>query len=67
MEGGFISGCNVGGGSRGAFTISRLLLADDTVLLCDAKAECLAYVRLTLSFQGISGFRGNLGNRCYWS
>jgi hypothetical protein len=42
MEGGFISGFRVGGGFSGAFTISYLLLADDTILFCDANAECLA-------------------------
>lgn len=41
MEGGFISGFRVGG-SRGDFTISHLLLVDDTILFCDANAECLA-------------------------
>jgi hypothetical protein len=44
LEGGFLSGFHLGGGSRGVSIISHLLFAYNTILFSDATAERLTYI-----------------------
>ena len=39
VEGGFLSRCNIGGGSRSPLNISHLFFADDTIVFCEASKE----------------------------
>lgn len=44
LEGAFLSGFHLGGGSRGVSTISHLLFAYNTILFSDVTAERLTYI-----------------------
>ena len=44
MTSGFISGCSIKGRERAVFTISHLLYADDTIVLCEAKEDQILYL-----------------------
>ena len=45
MEGGFISGCTMGGREEEGMVISHLIYADDTLLFCQPKPDQLVFVR----------------------
>ena len=44
MTSGFISGCSIKGREGAVFTISHLLYADDTIVLCEAKEDQILYL-----------------------
>ena len=61
VEGGFITGFKVNGNSIEEVSISHLLYADDTMVMCNAEPEQLMYVRLVLTgFEAITGLKVNL-------
>jgi hypothetical protein len=62
LEGGFLSGFHLGGGSRGVSIISHLLFAYNTILFSDATAERLTYIWYVLPHFGpVSGLKVNFG------
>ena len=61
VEGGFLSGCNIRGGSGPSLNISHLFFADDTMVFCEAKKDHLTYLGWILFwFEAASGLRINL-------
>ena len=44
VDGGFLSGCNIRGGSRSSLNISHLFFADDTIVFCEASKEHLTHL-----------------------
>ena len=44
VEGGFLSGCNIKGGSRSPLNISHLFFANDTIVFCEACKEHLTHL-----------------------
>ena len=59
MDGGFMSGCKVK--SEKGVQISHLLLADDTLVFCQASQNHLTYLNwLLMWFEALSGLRINL-------
>ena len=61
VEGGFLSGCNIRGGSRSPLNISHLFFADDTIVFCEASKEHLTHLSwILLWFEAASGLRINL-------
>ena len=61
-DGGLIQGSHVGPISSTDIHISHLLLADDTILFCDASREQLLSIRLVLScFQAFTSLKVNVG------
>ena len=56
MAGGFISGCCIKGREGAVFSIFHLLLADDTIIFYEAKADQLLYLSwVLLWFEASSG------------
>ena len=39
VEGGFLSGCNIRGGSEHPLHISHLFFADDTIIFCETRKD----------------------------
>ncbi|RVW50079.1 putative ribonuclease H protein [Vitis vinifera] len=61
VEGEFLSGCNIRGGSGPSLNISHLFFADDTIIFCEAKKDHLTYLGWILFwFEAASGLRINL-------
>ena len=61
MEGGYLSGCIIRGGSRPTLNISHLFFADDTIVFCEASKEQLTHLSwILLWFEVASGLRINL-------
>ncbi|RVX13176.1 LINE-1 reverse transcriptase-like [Vitis vinifera] len=61
VEGGFLSGCNIRGGSGPSLNISHLFFADDTIIFCEARKDHLTYLGWILFwFEAASGLRINL-------
>ncbi|RVW25010.1 hypothetical protein CK203_114200 [Vitis vinifera] len=44
VEGGYLSGCTIRGGSRPTLNISHLFFADDTIVFCEASKEQLTHL-----------------------
>ena len=61
VEGGFLSGCNIRGGSGPPLNISHLFFADDTIIFCEARKDHLTHLNWILFwFEAASGLRINL-------
>ncbi|KAJ9687798.1 hypothetical protein PVL29_013843 [Vitis rotundifolia] len=61
VEGGFLSGCNIRGGSELPLNISHLFFADDTIIFCEARKDHLTHLSWILFwFEAASGLRINL-------
>ncbi|RVW33328.1 putative ribonuclease H protein [Vitis vinifera] len=61
VEGGFLSGCNIRGGSGPSLNISHLFFADDTIIFCEARKDHLTYLGWILFwFEAASGLKINL-------
>ncbi|KAJ9683534.1 hypothetical protein PVL29_019210 [Vitis rotundifolia] len=61
VEGGFLSGCNIRGGSEPPLNISHLFFADDTIIFCEARKEHLTHLSWILFWlEAASGLRINL-------
>ena len=61
MEGGFLSGCNIRGGSGPPLNISHLFFADDTIIFCEARKDHLTHLSWILFwFEATSGLWINL-------
>jgi hypothetical protein len=61
VKGGFITGFKVSGNSIEEVSISHLLYADDTMVMCNADPEQLMYVQLVLTgFETVTGLKVNL-------
>ncbi|XP_034674249.1 uncharacterized protein LOC117905435 [Vitis riparia] len=61
VEGGFLSGCIIRGGSEPSLSISHLFFADDTIIFCEARKEHLTHLSWILFwFEAASGLRINL-------
>ena len=61
VEGGFLSGCNIRGGSGLPLNISHLFFADDTIIFCEARKDHLTHLSWILFwFEAASGLRINL-------
>ncbi|RVW70345.1 putative ribonuclease H protein [Vitis vinifera] len=61
VEGGFLSGCNIRGGSGPPLNISHLFFADDTIIFCEARKDHLTHLSWILFwFEAASGLRINL-------
>ncbi|RVX11281.1 LINE-1 reverse transcriptase-like [Vitis vinifera] len=61
VEGGYISGCNIRGGSRTSLNISHLFFVDDTIVFCEASKEQVSHLSWILFwFEAASGLRINL-------
>ena len=61
MEGGYLSGCIIRGGSKPTLNISHLFFADDTIVFCEASKEQLTHLSwILLWFEAASGLRINL-------
>ena len=61
VEGGFLLGGSIRGGSRSTLNISHLLFVDDTIVLCEASKEHLTHLSwILLWFEAASGLRINL-------
>ncbi|RVW31716.1 LINE-1 reverse transcriptase-like [Vitis vinifera] len=61
VEGGFLSGCNIRGGSESTLHISHLFFADDTIIFCEARKDHLTHLSWILFwFEAASGLRINL-------
>ena len=61
VEGGFLSGCSIRGGSRSSLNISYLFFADDTIVFYEASKEHLTHLSwIFLWFEAASGVRINL-------
>ncbi|RVW30949.1 LINE-1 reverse transcriptase-like [Vitis vinifera] len=61
VEGGFLSGCNIRGGSGPPLNISHLFFVDDTIIFCEARKDHLTHLNwILLWFEATSGLRINL-------
>ncbi|RVW14277.1 Transposon TX1 uncharacterized 149 kDa protein [Vitis vinifera] len=61
VEGGYLSGCNIRGGSRTSLNISHLFFADDTIVFCEASKEQVSHLSWILFwFEAALGLRMNL-------
>ena len=61
VEGGFLSGCSIRGGSRSSLNIFYLFFADDTIVFYEASKEHLTHLSwIFLWFEAASGVRINL-------
>ena len=61
VEGGYLSGCNIRGGSRTSLHISHLFFADDTIVFCEASKDQVSHLSWILFwFEAVSGLRMNL-------
>ncbi|RVW46135.1 Transposon TX1 uncharacterized 149 kDa protein [Vitis vinifera] len=61
VEGGFLSGCNIRGGSESPLHISHLFFADDTIIFCEARKDHLTHLSWILFwFEAASGLKINL-------
>uniref|UniRef100_A0A2N9H162 Reverse transcriptase zinc-binding domain-containing protein n=1 Tax=Fagus sylvatica TaxID=28930 RepID=A0A2N9H162_FAGSY len=61
-EGGFITGYSVGNSDSHALSISHLLFADDTLIMCGATPDQLWHLRgVFIWFQAVSGLKINMG------
>ncbi|RVW31255.1 putative mitochondrial protein [Vitis vinifera] len=61
VEGGYLTGCNIRGGSRTSLNISHLFFADDTVVFCEANKDQVSHLSwILLWFEAASGLRINL-------
>ncbi|RVW49857.1 LINE-1 reverse transcriptase-like [Vitis vinifera] len=61
VEGGFLSGCNIRGGSESPLHISHLFFADDTIIFCEARKDHLTHLSWVLFwFEAASGLKINL-------
>ena len=61
VEGGFLSGCNIRGGSEHPLHISHLFFADDTIIFCEARKDHLTHLSWILFwFEAASGLKINL-------
>ena len=64
MEGGFLSGCSIRGGSRSTLNISHLFFADDTIVFYKASKEHLTHLSwILLWFEAASSLRINLSQK----
>ena len=60
-EEGFIKGFSVGADGLGGLSISHLLYADDSILICDTDMEQLMHIRLVLTcFEAVTGLKVNM-------
>ena len=71
-EGGFITGYSVGNSDSHALSISHLLFADDTLIMCGATPDQLWHLRgVFIWFQAVSGLKINMGKSelasAHWS
>ena len=61
VEGGFLSGCRIGGREGDGMIVSHLLYADDAILFCEPKQDQMAYPSwLLMWFEAILGLKINL-------
>ncbi|RVW30453.1 putative ribonuclease H protein [Vitis vinifera] len=61
VEGGYLTGCNIRGGSRTSLNISHLFFADDTVVFCEANKDQVSHLSwILIWFEAASGLRINL-------
>ena len=61
VEGGYLSGCIIRGGSRTSLNISHLFFVDDTIVFCEASKEQVSHLSWILFwFEAASGLRINL-------
>ena len=61
VEGEYLSGCTIRGGSRPTLNISHLFFVDDTIVFCEASKEHLTHSSwILLWFEVASGLRINL-------
>ncbi|WKA11259.1 hypothetical protein VitviT2T_028778 [Vitis vinifera] len=61
VEGGFLSGCNIRGGSEPPLHISHLFFADDTIIFCEARKDHLTHLSWILFwFEAALGLKINL-------
>jgi len=61
MDGGFLSGFRVDNLNNCPMEISHLLLADDTLIICDVDADQIHNLdHILLCFEAISGLKVNL-------
>ncbi|RVW39954.1 putative mitochondrial protein [Vitis vinifera] len=61
VEGGFLSGCNIRGGSESPLHISHLFFADNTIIFCEARKDHLTHLSWILFwFEAASGLKINL-------
>lgn len=62
VQGGFLSGVEVGRANGLGLMVSHILYADDTLLFCNAEALQVGYLRcVLLCFEAVSGLKVNLG------
>ncbi|RVW72100.1 Rhodanese-like domain-containing protein 8, chloroplastic [Vitis vinifera] len=61
VEGGYLSGRNIRGGSRTSMHISHLFFADDTIVFCEASKDQVSHLSwIFFWFEAVSGLRMNL-------
>ena len=61
IEGGFLSGFSIGNFAENMLTISHLLFADDTLIMCGAEPNQMWYLQgVFIWFQAVSGLKINL-------
>ncbi|RVW93878.1 Transposon TX1 uncharacterized 149 kDa protein [Vitis vinifera] len=61
VEGGYLTGCNIRGGSRTSLNISHLFFADDTIVFCEANKDQVSHLSwILIWFEAASGLRINL-------
>ena len=64
VEGGFLLGCSIRGGSRSSLNISHLFFADDTIVFYKASKEHLTHLSwILLWFEAASSLRINLSQK----
>ncbi|XP_035545046.1 uncharacterized protein LOC109004849 [Juglans regia] len=60
LDNGFVSGFQIGSPSRGFISISHMLFADDTLIMCEANRDQLGAVKACLlCFEAVSGLKVN--------
>ncbi|RVW26085.1 LINE-1 reverse transcriptase-like [Vitis vinifera] len=60
VEGGYLLGCNIRGGSKTSLNISHLFFADDTIVFCEANKEQVSHLSWILFWlEAASGLRIN--------